>query len=203
MDPINTLRQPFKAPGGSGWMSPAGFGAANNNAPGRPGSSSMQHHEGAGGAPFILYHAQNGNHASTSSPSAWPEAAARAVKRAKNNAGGQIYRDGESTGYEDDGSEAPSVDNWTAARKVPSFAPQAALRDNTNGHREASTSYPPFAGLKPRHNDSPAGQGPIACTRYFQVSQTTSYRMQWPDICHSDSVPGEVVLLWTFGECTR
>lgn len=136
-------------------------------------------HEGAGmaaaPAAFILYHTQAGNHASGSSSSAapWSEAAARAVKRAKNNAGaGFVYRDGESTGYEDDGSEAPSVDSWTAVHKSPSTAISTALRDNTNGHhREASTSYPAVAGLKPRTSDSPAGQSSVACTRYFQVCE--------------------------------
>jgi hypothetical protein len=137
------------------------------------------HHEGgsmATPAPFILYHTQNANPPSSSSSSAapWPEAAARAVKRAKNNAGGFVYRDGESTGYEDDGSEAPSVDTWTSVRKLPSMAHSAALRDQTNGHREGSTSYPAFVGLKPRTSDSPAGQSSVACTRYFQVSHVQS-----------------------------
>lgn len=185
MDPINTLRQPFKAPGGSGWTNTAGGGGGNNNAPGRVGSS-MLHHEGTGGAPFVLYHVQNGNHAiASTSASPWSEAAARAVKRAKNNAGGLVYRDGESTGYEDDGSEAPSMDSWTAAHKAPSIARPAALRDNTNGHREAPSPYPAFAGLKPRTVDSPAGQTSRACARYYQVRITFSRVAQCPDIRYS------------------
>lgn len=170
MDPINTLRQPFKAPGGSSWTAKG----VNNNAPGR--GEEVMHHEGgsmAAPAPFILYHTQNANPSSGSSSSSaapWSEAAARAVKRAKNNAGGFVYRDGESTGYEDDGSEAPLVDSYTSKHKPTSMAQFTALRDHTNGHREASTSYPAFAGLKPRVGDGPAGQSPMACTRYFQVS---------------------------------
>lgn len=165
MDPVHTLRQPFKAPGGGINNALEGSSRRGGETMFMNGSSSST----AAPAPFVLYHTLAGSsnaHAPPPSANGWPEAAARAVKRAKNNAGGFVYRDGESTGYEDDGSEAPCVDSWNASHKAPQSHPTAALRDHTNnGH-----SGPGFAALKPRSHDSPAGQSAVACTRYFQVS---------------------------------
>lgn len=173
MNPVHTLQQPFRVPGASSWGSAAGAGReGNNNTPGgRAGERPVS--GGRPGASFVLQ-SQHDNH-SIGGP-AWSESAARAVKRAKSNAGGLVYRDGESTGYEEDGSEAPSVDDWVAIHK-PTSRDSSALRDHSNIAGVAATSIsstskingPGFVGLNPKRNDA-AASASVACTRYFQVS---------------------------------
>lgn len=184
MDPVYTLQQPFKVPGGSRH-------AGNNNASGRGGESSA----GAGfaftaaaaaeagsaymgGNGFMFNnHAREPTGASAASPG-WSEAAARAVKRAKtaanNNIGsGVVYRDGETTGYEDDGSDAPMVDDWVSIHKKPS---SNALRDQSNVHAAASASSSRLGGgfnaLRPSNGNTlaPGSRAGVPCSRYYSVS---------------------------------
>jgi hypothetical protein len=168
MNPVETLRQPFKlkAPG-----------AINNNA--TVYDIDNEDHDGtAGGAeaststssPFVM------NMAGSLQTS---KSLAHAVKRAKSNAGGAaiVYRDGDTTGYEDDGSETP---DWISVHKRPSGL-QHKLADQTNNHHQFSSpgafsSMRPL-GLKAREGSgavaSSSSRAPVPCSRYFMVGHIT------------------------------
>lgn len=171
MNPVFTLQQPFKVPGGSSRVSGS---TLNNNAPGR-GFGGDKPISGRTGAPFVLQTQDSNLIVGSSSSSPWSDAAARAVKRAKNNAGGLVYRDGESTGYEDDGSEAPMVDDWVAIHKGPFQSTASHNHSNGNGLHHGSKNAPAvasFSGLKPRSSDA-GSSAAVSCTRYFQVRSIT------------------------------
>lgn len=150
MDPVNTLKRPFKMPGAGGGGSGSGSGwASTTSTAGGDAGRYVGGGSGAGtAAAAASSEAKNGSSPFTLQQTGFSfgkqhNMLANAVKRIKNNTGGVTYRDGESTGYEDDGSEVPDLVSIykppNKSQALPPFSiPSPACNvSSTNSHLTA------------------------------------------------------------------